>query len=744
VSLFVRVFFFFVAGCTVVLPAFPLALEGPDIAKLSWSTRSPRISDIDSDGRNDLVMIDNAMYAVDILYQEKDQRDSGAVDENGAFKLLAHRFRKVEIPLNQRLYDLVTGDFNRDGRIDIAVTGSIDGLVVLYQGRNGSFEKKETFELEQPAVWEECLYGGDLDGNGSDDLLIMTKVRLVEFLQGEDGKLHRNVVGPLPSDGCYNLSLEDFDGDGISDVLYLDSRSKRALRFRPGRTGAVFGPEIALDVDEPRGSLEALGASGLLMLPKYGRNVELLNLVSRKRMSDDVSDLQPSIHPVPLSGKKQLRYTSADLDGDGVEELVVADPGEARLLVYSWSADTFDPPRSFPSLQGIISLDSADLDGDGREEILMASGKERTVAVSRLTSEGRLDFPRSLPVKAKPVAVAGFDADGDGRKDVVVSVEDHHKGALVVFPGGEGRDPLEIPLEDIDAVIESMRSFDLDGNGRDDLMLFAPREPLVILLSGEQGIREPEGIIRGNAGLLSRSDADSITFLIRDGHPGFLVPSKAFARVFEIVDDRLEAVEQFNSDNNQAVLGGAMPVDLDGDGVRELLLAHDGDGKLEILKKDTRGVYRSQSTLAIPEMDVIGLDFLGNGSGHILVFGAGKFLEIPLDGWIREVRHRQIFVSNLEDVEPDTVISGDLDGDHELEIVLIDSRNTYVLQVLKKDSEGDWKSVLHFPIFDDDPYRDPDEGGTRQPHDVLSGDITGDGLDDLILLIHNKLLLYSQ
>jgi len=744
VSFFIRTGFFLAVGCACIFPAFPLSLQEPDIAKLSWSTRSPRISDVNGDGRNDLVIIDNAMYAVDILYQEKPGRDSGEIDEAGAFKLLAHRFRKVEIPLNQRLYDLFTGDFNQDGRMDIAVTGSVDGLIVLYQARGETFEKRETFELDQPAGWEESLHAGDLDGDGSDDLLVMTKLRLIEFLQNNDGKLHRSVVGPLPSDRCYNLCLEDFDRDGTSDILYLDSKSKRALRFRSGRPGGAFGPEIALDVDEPRGPLEILDSFGLLMLPPYARNVEALNLVSRQRMTDDLSDLQPHIHPIPLTGTKQLRYTTADLDGDGVMELVAANPREARLLVYSWSADTFNPPQSFPSLQGIISLDSADLDGDGREEILLASGKERTVAVSRLTQEERLAFPRSLPVKAKPVAVVGFDADGDGRKDVVVSVEDHHKGKLVFFPGGEGQEPTEISLKDIDSVIESMRSFDLDGDGRDDLMLFAPREALIILLSGEKGILEPSNIIRGNAGLLSRSEADSISFLIREGHPGFLVPSKAFARVFEVTGDRLEAVEQFNSDTSQADLGGAIPVDLDGDGVRELLLAHDNDGKLEILKKDSRGVFRSRSTIDIPEMDVTGMEFLNNGAGHILVLGAGKFLEIPLIGPIREVRRKQIFVSNIENLDPDMVISGDLDGDDEPEIVLIDSRKSHVLQILKKSSDGDWSSVLHFPIFDDDPYRDPEEGGTRQPHDALCGDLTGDGLDDLVLLIHNKLLLYSQ
>lgn len=726
-----------------------VVLHGPEIAKLSWGSRSLHAADMDGDGKQDLVLINNTDYKIEILYQRDPGSRGDAVDEEGDVLFRAHRFLKTDITVSQRLYALATGDFDGDGRLDLAVTGSRNEVLFLYQDAGGRFDRRRTVDVEHVASWTGTLLSADLNGDGRRDLLTMTETDLLGLLQNEKGEPYRSEIGPLPSDRCYGARLVDMDGDGSRDLLYIDSKSKHGLRFRKGLSGGAFGPERELDVPSPLEQVwpmvEQDGSPFLVMIPEKGKIVEKVKLRTRLRKKTEADDVQPKLHSVPLLGPSHARYTLADLDGNGRPEVVISDPDGARLLVCSWMGEDLGPPESFPAPRGVTSLSHGDLDGDGREEVLLASQQERSVAVTHLTPEGRLAFPRTLPIEGKPLAVAGLDADGNGSIDVVVSTEDHHEPALLFFPEGKvGEGPKPIPLEDFREAPESLRVLDMDGDGRQDLLMSAAREPLKVILAGEQGLLQPKAVVTAPAGLLSRVEADSLAIMParQGGKPKLLVPSKGFVRVFELEGETLQAVEQFNAGDPQSVVGGVAMADLDGDGRAEALLIHDDDGKLEILSSGLRGVYRRKSVVGIPEMDVLGARLVAGGAGHILVFGAKSFLDIPLAGTKVDTRHTEIFESILDNVDPNMLTVGDLNGDGSTEIVLVDSTKSHVMQVLKRGAGGKWHSVLHFPIFESDPFRKADEGGSRQPRELLIADVTADGREDLLLLIHDKLLIY--
>jgi hypothetical protein len=727
-------------------------LRGPEIARLSWGSRSLHAADMDGDGKQDVVLINNTDYKIEVLYQRDPGSRGDAVDEEGDFLFLAHRFLKTDITVSQRLYALTTGDFDGDGRLDLAVTGSRNEVVFLYQDAGGRFDRRRRVDVEHVASWTGTLVSADLNSDGRRDLLIMTETNLLALLQNEDGEPYPSEIGPLPSDRCYGVQLVDMDGDGSRDLLYVDSKSKNGLRVRMGLPGGEFGPERELDVPSPSGNVwpmvEQDGSPFLVMIPENGKMVEKVQLTTRPRRKSEADDVQPKLHSVPLLGPSHARYTLADLDGNGAPEVVIADPDGARLLVCSWIGEDLGPPEPFPAPRGVTSLSHGDLDGDGREEVVLASQQERSVAVTHLTPEGRLAFPRTLPIEGKPLAVACLDADGDGHIDVVVSTEDHHAPALLFFPEGKvGEGPKPIPLEDLREAPESLRVLDIDGDGRLDLLMSAAREPLKVILAGEQGLLLPKALVTAPAGLLSRAETDSLVVMpaLRGGKPKLLVPLKGFVRVFELEGETLQAVEQFNAGDPQSVVGGVVMADLDGDGRAEALLIHDDDGKLEILSSGLRGVYRRKSLVGIPELDVLGARVVSvpNAAGHILVFGAKSFLDIPLAGTKVVGRHTEIFESTLNDVDPNMLTVGDLDGDGAMEIVLVDSTRSHVMQVLKRGTGGNWHSVLHFPIFESDPFREADEGGSRQPRELLIADVTGDGREDLLLLIHDKLLIYQ-
>jgi hypothetical protein len=78
------------------------------------------------------------------------------------------------------------------------------------------------------------------------------------------------------------------------------------------------------------------------------------------------------------------------------------------------------------------------------------------------------------------------------------------------------------------------------------------------------------------------------------------------------------------------------------------------------------------------------------------------------------------------------------------EVVAVDSRDSHVLEVLRPGRDGDWTSLLHFTVFEVDPHYEGQRGVVNQPREIIIADLTGDGRQDLVLVVHDRILLYPQ
>jgi hypothetical protein len=280
---------------------------------------------------------------------------------------------------------------------------------------------------------------GDFDGDGIDDLAVSNRgSRGVSFLEGNagGGLVVRTLVpvGGTPRTQLrrpLTLAAADFDGDGADDVaVALDGRQ---LAFLSGAVGSGL-------VDDPE-----------------------------RRRRDALSGV-----PVALR--------SADVDADGVEDLLVVTAGpDAFLLVRGGRGGFFDlsqdfDPASlpvFPLGQGVVGNESdvavRDFDGDGLVDAVVSLPGPNANAVAFVPALVRGPGFRvcdSLAVGARPGALAAADFDGDGRDEVVVASQDGNSVNFVraMLGGGpaclslvaevslgEGRLPFDLAVADFDA-----------------------------------------------------------------------------------------------------------------------------------------------------------------------------------------------------------------------------------------------------------------------------------------------------
>jgi hypothetical protein len=710
-------------GLALALTSVGAALElgGPEILKIGWSSGSLTAGDIDSDGRTDLAIINNDRARIELLIQRKPGAPNGRTRPVGLDRwqpvLEDARFDRTSVPTGSRMYALDLGDLDGDGLLDLVFTGTPEDLTILYQDRAGGFSRSRTFDISEPAGLRGTVVADDIDGDGRDDLAVLTKTELVILLQSESGDLVGPETARLP-DGCFALDVRDIDGDGLADLSYQVSGTADGFRVRHGIRESGFGPEISYRMTPSRGVVRPIPAvdgngSDLVRIQAETGLLERLAFTVPEAGRTPLSSSRARVFTYPTDGKAPAAATTADLDGNGLLDLAVADPRDARIrIVLQTGPGVFAAAQDFPSLAGIRSLVAVDRDQDGRDELVMASPKERSLAWTRLSSSGALDLPVVIPSRGRPQAAAAADFDGDGRVDLAyASVEKRDRRVFLLSGASDWSDHEELPTRELEADPEMLRTVDLDGDGGQDLVLFLKHEGIRLLVRGPDGFREVEQSHGLGQSLtsdvepfeLSTGDVDG------DGIEEMIIADDGFARALRLGEDgNLRVVAQFNARTAEVEIDAAAVVKGgDGPGERMAVLLETGNDRLHVLDRRRSGVWRFVESLDLPSIDLVearSIDLDGSGTDDLALFGADRFVWLPASARDPILSTSSTWECDLEGVGYQLLATADLDGDGLFEVIAVDTRDSHVLEILRPQSAKRWRSLLHFTVFEVDPH----------------------------------------
>jgi hypothetical protein len=235
---------------------------------------------LDFDGDRDLDLLVASMGQV---FPNNDRIGAVIVLENDG----ANRFTKrVLLERTARVTDVRAGDFNRDGRLDLAVAqfGYLQGEACWLENRGGwKFERHLLFEL--PGTVNVCV--GDMNGDGAQDIiaLVSQQTEEVQLLANDGtGRFRKTVIfGSTNEDfGSSGISLCDLNRDGRLDVLYTNGdgfdyaepgarpwhgvqwlENLGDARFRPHRIGDLPGAYSPVGADfDGDGAIDVVAVSG--------------------------------------------------------------------------------------------------------------------------------------------------------------------------------------------------------------------------------------------------------------------------------------------------------------------------------------------------------------------------------------------------------------------------------------------------------------------------------------------------
>ena len=183
-ALMVTAFFVRPAPAAAVTNGF--GFSGKEVYPVDQQITQLHVADIDGDGLNDLIVVNNLRAKINLLYNLTGK--TNRADAKPARKLEINelppdaRFRVDSIPSDERIAALAVTDLNGDGKPDLVYFGDAKDLIVLYnRGTNGWSEPKR-WHIDDGRLDANALSVGDLNGDGLPDIALLGDNGAVHFL----------------------------------------------------------------------------------------------------------------------------------------------------------------------------------------------------------------------------------------------------------------------------------------------------------------------------------------------------------------------------------------------------------------------------------------------------------------------------------------------------------------------------------------------------------------------------------
>jgi hypothetical protein len=175
---------------------------GKEIFPIDNQLTQLRVGDLDGDGLNDLIVVNNARSKITLLYNQTGKTNLTAKSKTVGRRELNElppdaRFRIESIASEKRIACLVVADLNGDQKPDIAYYGDPKELVILYnQGSNG-WSAPKRWPIEDGQLSPNALATGDLNGDGRTDLVLLAENYVYFLPQQEDHTLGEPVKNTI-------------------------------------------------------------------------------------------------------------------------------------------------------------------------------------------------------------------------------------------------------------------------------------------------------------------------------------------------------------------------------------------------------------------------------------------------------------------------------------------------------------------------------------------------------------------
>jgi uncharacterized repeat protein (TIGR01451 family) len=553
------------------------------------------------------------------------------------------------------------GDFNRDGKPDIATANAVSGNVSILLGNgDGTFQAAVNYTAGASPFW---LAVGDFNGDGKPDLAVANNgSNDVSILAGQGDGTFQTAVNYAAGSGPYAVTIGDFNGDGRADLAVVDSHANN-ISILLGNGDATFLTAVSY----------AVGS-----------------------------------HPSSIA--------VGDFNGDGKTDLAVSNDVSNSVSVLAGVGDgTFQAAVNYAVPNGQHSIVIVDINRDGKPDLVVSNSTSNNVSILAGKGDGTFFASVNYAAGTSPYQVAVGDFNGDGRADLVTNGDPYYYSVLL------NNGVCSLNCNTISPAVNytvgsspsSVAAGDFNSDGQPDLAIVnnGANNVSIELGNGNGTFQPPSTVNPGSAPLSAvvgdfNGDGKADIAVANDG-------SNDLSILLGNGDGTFHAAVNYASGSHPHF---AAARDFNRDGKVDLAVANSGSDNVSILLGNGNGTFQAAVNYGAgssPESIAIG-DFNRDGKPDLAVANSGSNLSILLgngDGTF------QTATSVAAGTSPFFVMTADFNRDGITDLAVANSASNNV-SILLGNGNGTFHPAVNYSV------------GTN-PHSLTAEDFNDDGILDL-------------
>jgi flagellin len=315
--------------------------------------------------------------------------------------------------------DVTIADLNGDGFEDIIVDNYVSSnIYIIINKGDGTFQTSTSIGLNG-ATNPISVITGDYNKDGFVDIIAATEGAVFSVILGNGNGTYKTAVNYNNVVGQREIISADLNNDGNLDIATTHGYSSSTIGIMYGNSDGSFKARLSI----------ATGTALGLVAEDFN-NDGYIDLVNANHVEQsiqvnfgDASGTFKSTYTFAPTGVSPFNMVSGDMNNDGFKDLISNNLASGTVSVYfGTNQGTFKAGNIYNT--GGTNLNLSDFNGDGNLDLSLANDFSNNIQVFLGNGDGSLKLNQDIITTTLSTTTKSLDINNDGVEDLISMTTD--------------------------------------------------------------------------------------------------------------------------------------------------------------------------------------------------------------------------------------------------------------------------------------------------------------------------------